>query len=124
MTRSLATRLERLEAKHRSEATKPKGVIGGNYGRLVLDPAKPGHLKWSHPPGGFAEFARKQQADLQADLLRLFADTIDDGQSPAIVDTEPLAPLPKGKKRPRYLEINGREVDTFNIARNYQNGPR
>lgn len=78
MNRSIAARVARLEARHKSAADKPKGVIGCEYGHLIVDPDKPGHLKRSEPPGGFAKFAATQQFELQADLKRLLQDQLVD----------------------------------------------
>jgi hypothetical protein len=34
------------------------------------------------------------------------------------VGNDRLAPLPAGKKRPRYFEAHGREIDAFTLTRN------
>lgn len=73
---TLAARVAKLEAKHKTDATKVRGVIGG-VAQLIVDVDKPGHLKFSTPPGGFATFARNQQNALQTELLYLFADISD-----------------------------------------------
>ena len=69
----------------------------------------------------WAERCRHQQAELQ-EQLRGFAALLgeDDPQAeaPAIVGNDRLAPLPAGKKRPRYIEAHGREIDAFTLTRN------
>ncbi len=78
MNRSLAARIAKLEAQQKIQMAKVIGVIGSAYGRLIVDPDKPGHLKFSEPPGGYEEFARKQQVELQAELVRLFVNRSED----------------------------------------------
>lgn len=123
MTRNLAARIDRLEAAKR---VVPKvlgiSVDGTPMWREVM---RDGVLhclpRYEHDE--WAERCRYQQAELQ-EQLRGFAallgeeDPQAEAQAPGIVGNDRLAPLPAGKKRTRYLEINGREVDTFNIARN------
>lgn len=124
MTAALKARVLKLEAKHKAAAGKPKGTIGGEYGRLIVDPDKPGYLKFSEPPGGFADYAKAQQNALQAELRTIFADMTDDmpktkaERLPIIVGNDALAPIPDGKRRARYVEINGVEIDTLALRKN------
>lgn len=83
MTRALAARLSKLEAA-RNAAPKVVGVIGGEYGGLIVDPENPGRLIRVEPPGGFAEFCRRQQAELIA-TLTAFAEQDDAEEQPAPV---------------------------------------
>lgn len=75
MTRGLSARLSKLEARHKSAADKPKGVIGGLPNTYVEQIDGVLHQRRPETPTGqtFAQFARKQQADLQAELVRIFA---------------------------------------------------
>ena len=120
MTAALKARVARLESRHKAASDKPKGVIGGEYGHLVPNPEKPGHLMFSQPPGGFAEYARNQQNALQSELRTIFANMNEPQPEgiPAIVGNEPLAPLPKNKKRARYIEVNGVELDALALRGN------
>jgi hypothetical protein len=72
MSRALIARIERLEAAKRSPA-KIQGVIGGLPETYVEEFDGVLYLRRPQTPTGqpFAEYARKQQADLQAELLRL-----------------------------------------------------
>lgn len=113
---SLKSRIERLEAKHKVDAEKVIGTIGGEYGRLIVDPDKPGHLSFSQPPGGFAEYARDQQNALQAELRTILADMTDDApQAKAppnvgIVANNP-APLKPGQKAKNFVHLSdGTEI--------------
>lgn len=116
---SIKNRIAKLEAKRNANANRVVGVIGGAYGRLIVDPDKAGHLKFSEPPGGFAEYARDQQSTLQTELSRLFAEDAPQASHPNNLGTpNSLAPLPEGKKRPRYIEINGVEVDALALREN------
>lgn len=90
---SLKSRIERLEAKHKVDAEKVVAKVGGEYGHLVVDPDKPGHLIFSQPPGGFKAYAKTQQAELQAELLRLFANTTDEDPQPSVRPVTKLVPL-------------------------------
>jgi hypothetical protein len=115
MSRLLTNRIAKLEAKHKVAANRIVGVIGGEYGRLIPDPDKPGYLKFSEHPLGFVAWALQQQTELQNELSRLFAE---DAPQPAGITANVgtpniLAPLPEGKKRPRYIEINGEEIDAL-----------
>ncbi|WP_138923766.1 hypothetical protein [Sulfitobacter sp. BSw21498] len=121
MTAALKSRLARLEAKHKSAADKPKGVIGGRFnGSFIEEVDGVLYLRREEPPGGFAEYARNQQNALQAELRTIFADMNEPQPEgiPAIVGNEPLAPLPKNKKRARYIEINGVELDALALRGN------
>ncbi len=118
MTAALKSRVARLEARHKAATDKPKGAIGGTYGQLVPNPNKPGYLMFSHPPEGFAAFAANQQSDLQA-LLRELADEPAPKHPAGIVSkTSSLAPIKPGKKRARYIEINGVEIDALALRGN------
>jgi|GEM_PF-1115460 hypothetical protein len=87
MSRSLAARLSKLEAK-RNVAPKVIGIIGGDYSQMIEDPANPGHLIWPEPPGGFAEWCLAQQQRLQAQIADLLADLENDAEEqPAHVGT-------------------------------------
>lgn len=118
---SLKARIERLEAKHRV----PPKVLGVSVDGTPLwrEVMRDGVLhclpRYEHDE--WAERCRTQQAELQ-EQLRGFAALLgeDDPQAkaPPHVGNERLAPLPAGKKRPRYVEINGREVDMLNVTRN------
>jgi hypothetical protein len=117
---SLKTRIERLQAKHKVNAEKVVGVIGGIAANKIETKDGVFHLRFAESPTGepFAEYALKQQSELQ-NLLRELGDTeAPQYDAPEIVGTDNLAPLPAGKKRSRYLEINGREVDRLNLKRN------
>lgn len=112
---SLKTRIERLQAKQRVSATKVRGVIGGEYSQMIVDPERPGHLKYPEPPGGFEKFASKQQARLLGELAALSGESGDVNEhNPHTVGiTDQLSPLPPGQKRRRFIEIDGKEIDTF-----------
>jgi len=121
---SIKNRIAKLEAKRNANANRVVGVIGGAYGRLIVDPDKPGHLKFSEPPGGFDAWALQQQTELQNELSRLFAEDAPQASRPNNVGTpNSLAPLPEGKKRPRFIEINGEEIDALAHRENLNHGP-
>lgn len=117
MTRNLAARIERLEAAKQSPS-KVRGIVGGLPETHVEEIDGVLHLRRPETPTGeaFAPWAERQQAELQ-EQLRDLGDTEDpqEAEAPPYVGNERLAPLPAGKKRPRYLEIHGREIDAFNI---------
>lgn len=79
MTRALAMRLAKLEARHKSATERPKGVIGGLPATYVKEVEGVLYLRWPETPTGeaFASYARKQQAELQADLLHLCTVSVD-----------------------------------------------
>ncbi len=119
MTRNLAARIDRLEAAKRV-AVKVLGVsVDGTpmWREVMRDGVLHCLPRYEHDE--WAERCRYQQAELQ-EQLRGFAALLgeEDPQTdaPAIVGT--LAPLPAGKKRPRYIEIHGREIDAFTLTRN------
>ncbi len=117
---SLKSRIERLEAKHKVDDEKVVGAIGGLPETYVEEIDGVLYLRRPATPTGepFADFALKQQSELLA-LLRELGDAEDpQNAAPDIVSTIHIAPLPNGKKRPRYFEIHGREIDAFNITRN------
>ncbi|MFC5738645.1 hypothetical protein [Sinirhodobacter huangdaonensis] len=70
---SLKSRIAKLEAK-RNIAPAEICIVGGQYLELIVDPNRPGHLIQQEPPGGFAEWCRKQQDRLQAQIVELLAD--------------------------------------------------
>lgn len=84
---SLKSRIAKLEAK-RSAVPAEICIVGGQYLELVVDPDRPGHLIRQEPPGGFAEWCRKQQDRLQAQIAELLADMENDAEEqPAHVGT-------------------------------------
>ncbi|WP_349035754.1 hypothetical protein [Pseudotabrizicola sp. 4114] len=120
MTRNLAARIDRLEAAKRV-AVKVLGVsVDGTpmWREVMRDGVLHCLPRYEHDE--WAERCRTQQAELQ-EQLRGFAALLGEdpqAEAPAIVGNDRLAPLPAGKKRPRYLEIQGREIDAFNLTRN------
>lgn len=126
MTRNLAARIERLEARHRIGATKVLGVL--NYCDSQNWPVWDGKGSFigviggvRFNPGEFTERCFLQQKQLMADVARYAAQLGEEdpqAEAPGIVGNDRLAPLPAGKKRPRYLEIHGREIDAFTLTRN------
>lgn len=130
MTRNLAARLERLEAAKRSPS-KITGIL--NYCDSQGWPQWDGvHRPGIQvicviggvrtPPEAWPEVCASQQAELQK-TLRGYAALLGQederrAEAPAIVGNERLAPLPAGKKRPRYIEAHGREIDAFTLTRN------
>lgn len=121
MSRLLAARVAKLEAAKRV-APKVLGIsVDGTpmWREVMRDGVLHCLPRYEHDE--WAERCRNQQAELQ-EQLRGFAVLLGEedtqAEAPGIVGTEPLAPLPAGKKRPRYLEINGREVDRLNLTRN------
>lgn len=76
MTAALKARIARLEAKRCKDLNRVVGVIGGPFnGSCVEEIDGVLFLRREEPPGGFAEYARKQQSELQAELSHLLADT-------------------------------------------------
>ncbi|EAQ26706.1 hypothetical protein [Roseovarius sp. 217] len=117
MTAALKARVLKLEAKHKAAAGKPKGTIGGAYGRLIVDPDKPGYLKFSEPPGGFAEYARSQQNALQAELRTILGDDAPQAKAPTNVGiVNDAAPLKPGQKQPNFVHL--RDGTEIKIQRN------
>lgn len=125
MSRVIASRIERLERKRTFDLPKVICVIGGPYMQLVEDPANPGHLIWPEPPGGFEAYALKQQTRLLRELVETAE--IYEGNTNENAHVNPrhagrdddLAPLSPGQtKRRRFIEINGKEIDTFAVRRN------
>ena len=120
MTRNLAARIDRLEAAKRV-APKVLGIsVDGTpmWREVMRDGVLHCLPRFEHDE--WAERCRTQQADLQQ-ALRGYAALLgeeDTPDAPAIVGTERLAPLPAGKKRPRYIEAHGREIDAFTLTRN------
>ena len=121
MTRNLAARIDRLEAAKRV-AVKVLGIsVDGTpmWREVMRDGVLHCLPRYEHDE--WAERCRHQQAELQ-EQLRGFAALLgeEDTQAEATphVGNERLAPLPAGKKRPRYLEIHGREIDAFTLTRN------
>lgn len=133
MSRFLASRIARLEAKRRAnDLPKVICVVGGPYMQTVEDHANPGQFIWPEPPGGFPAFALAQQTRLLRELADYNAE-LDQAEGNANgKNTSPknsggdgeLAPLLPGQaKRRRFIEINGVEIDTF-ARRNEINGSR
>lgn len=123
MTRNLAARIDRLEAGKRV-AVKVLGVsVDGTpmWREVMRDGVLHCLPRYEHDE--WAERCRHQQAELQ-EQLRGFAallgeeDTPDAPANVGNVGNERLAPLPAGKKRPRYFEAHGREIDAFTLTRN------
>jgi hypothetical protein len=116
---SLKIRIERLEAKHKAAAGKPKGVIGGLRETYVEEIDGVLYLRRPETPTGeaFKVYAKNQQNALQAELLGLFADTTDD--EPEAQKRAPLsvgivnnpAPLKPGQKQPNFVHLaDGTEI--------------
>ncbi|WP_374292589.1 hypothetical protein [Paenirhodobacter enshiensis] len=76
---SLKSRIAKLEAK-RNVAPAEICIVGGQYLELVVDPENPGHLIRQEPPPCFAEWCRKQQDRLQAQIAELLADMDKDAE--------------------------------------------
>ena len=119
MTRNLAARIDRLEAAKRV-AVKVLGIsVDGTpmWREVMRDGVLHCLPRYEHDE--WAERCRTQQAELQ-EQLRGFAALLgeEDTQAevPAIVGT--LAPLKPGKKRPRFFQAHGREIDAFTLTRN------
>ena len=118
---SLKARIERLQAKH---AVPPK-VLGVSVDGTPLwrEVMRDGVLhclpRYEHDI--WAARCRHQQAELQ-EQLRGFAALLGEedpqAEAPAHVGNDRLAPLPAGKKRPRFIEAHGREIDAFSLTRN------
>ncbi len=105
----MAARLKRLEqqAVGRTAVVLP----------FLFDPLT--KRLYSEPsPEQFEILVFKQQTELQIMIARMMADLAEPTVAPGIVGTEQLAPLPAGVKRPRFIEIDGREVDTHTLRRN------
>lgn len=121
MTRNLAARIDRLEAAKRI-APKVLGIsVDGTpmWREVMRDGVLHCLPRYEHDV--WAERCRTQQADLQ-EQLRGFAALLGEedpqAEAPAIVGNDRLAPLPAGKKRPRFFEAHGREIDAFTLTRN------
>ena len=117
MSRSLAARVARLEAKHRKDANRVVGVIGGLPETYVEEIDGVLYLRRPETPTGqpFVEYARNQQNALQAELLRLFANTTDEDPQPkappnvGIVNNP--APLKPGEKPKNFIHLaDGTEI--------------
>ncbi|WP_143542827.1 hypothetical protein [Cereibacter azotoformans] len=117
---SLKARIERLQAKQ-NVAAKVLGVsVDGTpmWREVMRDGVLHCLPRYEHDE--WAERCRHQQAELQ-EQLRGFAALLgeeDTPDAPAIVGNDRLAPLPAGKKRPRFFEAHGREIDAFSLTRN------
>jgi hypothetical protein len=121
MSRLLAARVAKLEAAKRV-VPKVLGVsVDGKpmWREVMRDGVLHCLPRYEHDE--WAERCRHQQAELQ-DQLREFAALLGEedpqAEAPAIVGNDRLAPLPAGKKRPRYFEAHGREIDAFTLTRN------
>lgn len=121
MTRNLAARIDRLEAAKRV-AVKVLGIsVDGTpmWREVMRDGVLHCLPRYEHDE--WAERCRMQQAELQEQLRRfaaLLGEEDPQAEAPAIVGNDRLAPLPAGKKRPRFIEIHGREIDAFALTRN------
>ena len=123
---SLKARIERLQAKYKAEDGRVLGVIG--YCDSQNWPKWDGKGPFIGGIGGvrfkLGEFAGRcflQQQQLMADVARYAAflgEEDPQAEAPAHVGNDRLAPLPAGKKRTRYMEIHGREIDAFTLPRN------
>lgn len=113
MTRNLAARIERLEARHRINATKVKGIIGGLAEPYIEEINGVLHLIRPETPTGepFVVWGYRQQRELQ-DLLASLADTEapqDAEARPGIVGTP--APLKPGQKARNFVQLpDGTEI--------------
>lgn len=126
MSRVIASRIAKLEAKRKAnDLPKVICVIGGDYMQMIFDPENPGRLIWPEPPGGFPAFALAQQSRLLRELAEM--SDIYEGNTRDVAHTDPrgagrddeLAPLSPGQaKRRRFIEINGKEIDTFAVRGN------
>ncbi|MGO4908869.1 hypothetical protein ACEN2J_11130 [Pseudorhodobacter sp. W20_MBD10_FR17] len=115
MTRSIAARVARLEARHKAAVNKPKGVIGGLPETYVEEIEGVLYLRRPETPTGqpFAQYARNQQAELRNELLRLFGDMSDDPQAAFTRDSvgNSPAPLKPGRKQPNFIHLaDGTEI--------------
>lgn len=125
MNRGFASRVARLEAKHLKDANKVVGIVASRFGHMIVDPDKPGHLKWAEHPLGFEAWALKQQSELQAELRTIFADMTDDApQAKAPTNVGMVnnpAPLKPGQKPKNFIYLaDGTEIK---LKRNETNGP-
>ena len=116
MSRLLAARVAKLEARHKAASDKPKGVIGGRFnGSYIEEIDGVLYLRREEPPGGFAEYARNQQNALQSELLRLFANTTDTEPQPKAPSNVGIvnnpAPLKPGEKQKNFIHLaDGTEI--------------
>lgn len=117
MNRALAARIERLERRKANQA--PMHVFGEFGGKPIWRTEERGGVVYClplHSGDGYSELARNQQHELLARLNK-YADQFDEEGNSDGRDTSPhvgieLAPLLPGKtKRPRYIEIDGQEID-------------
>jgi hypothetical protein len=119
MSRSLAARITKLEAKHRKDAAKVVGVIGGTPEPYVEEVDGVLHLRFPETPTGepFEVVALRQQRALQDELaaLSLTEAPKTKPQAPHNVGNE-IAPLKPGKKQRKFVEVEGVgeiEIATF-----------
>ncbi|MBU2937019.1 MULTISPECIES: hypothetical protein [Pacificibacter] len=113
MNRGFASRVARLEARHRKDAAKVVGIIWSRFGHMIFDPDKSGHLKWGEPPGGFDAWALQQQNTLQAELRTILGNDAPQPKAPTIVGTiaNNPAPLKPGQKQPNFVHLaDGTEI--------------
>jgi hypothetical protein len=113
MSRLLTNRIAKLEAKHRKDTAKVVGIIGSRFGHMIVDPGKPGHLKWAEPPGGFDAWALQQQRALQVELAALSLTDAPQPKAPNNVGTvaNNPAPLKPGQKQPNFVHLaDGTEI--------------
>lgn len=114
MSRVLASRIAKLEAKRKPPQPKPFYVVGKV---IAKDGVFFDGLGLPIPnPGEWQAKARLQQENLLR-ALNEYADQFDEEGNSDGRDTSPhvgieLAPLLPGKtKRPRFIEIDGQEID-------------
>lgn len=115
----LKSRLAKLEATKRT-ATKAIGIL--NYCDSQDWPAWDGKGPFIGVIGGtrisreeWPERCRKQQAELQEQLRGFAAQLTDDAPQPDAprVGTvkDQIAPWPKDRKRPKFVEVAGKEIE-------------
>lgn len=117
MSAAMKARVLKLEARHKAAADKPKGIIGGLPETYAEEVDGVLYLRRPATPTGqpFAEYARNQQNALQAELLRLFANTTDEDPQPKAPPNVGIAnnpaPLKPGQKQPKFVHLaDGTEI--------------
>ena len=109
MSAALKARVLKLEARHKAAADKPTGVIGGLPETYVEEVDGVLYLRRPETPTGqpFVEYARKQQYELQAELLHLFASATDEDPQPKAPPNVGIvknpAPLKQRQKQSNYV---------------------
>ncbi|GAA0298169.1 hypothetical protein [Rhodovulum strictum] len=117
MNRALAARIERLERRKANQAPMRQfGVFGREPIWRTEERGGVVYCLPLHSGDAYSELARNQQQALLA-RLNEYADQFDEEGNSDGRDTSPhvgieLAPLLPGKtKRPRFVEIDGQEID-------------